>query len=132
MRRAGPASRVRKFSIGVDVIGYNHRVSLQVYSDKTEECLSAIHNNARASLRDEPGCLRFDVHRSREDQNRFVLYEIHRDEYAFLQEHRATPHYAEWREAAARCVVEGGHVNTFRTPAFPGDIPEAPNAREAS
>jgi autoinducer 2-degrading protein len=110
-------------------------VSLQVRPDRTTEFLSAIRSNAQASLRDEPGCLRFDVHRSIEDPNRFVLYELYRDEEAFLTEHRATPHYAAWREAAARCVVEGGHVDTFCAPAFPGDIPEAAAAssrREAS
>lgn len=105
-------------------------VSLQVHPDKTGEFLAAIRINARASLRDEPGCLRFDVHRSVEDPNRFILYEIYRDEDAFLEEHRAAPHYAAWREAAARCVVEGEHVNTFCSPAFPDDIPEAPEARE--
>ena len=69
-----------------------------------DEFLTGIRANATASLRDEPGCLRFDVHRSVDDACRFVLYEIYRDRAAFTDDHRAAPHYAAWRTVAARCV----------------------------
>lgn len=100
-------------------------VSLEVRPELMEEFLAGIHANALASLRDEPGCLRFDVHRSTEDPHRFVLYEIYHDQTAFTEEHRSAPHYAAWRDVAARCVVPGSHVNTFCTPAFPENVLEA-------
>ena len=104
-------------------------VSLQIRPERTEEFLSAIRANAQASLREEPDCLRFDVHQVVGDRTRFVLYELYRDEGAFLEQHRATPHYAAWRAAANRCIVDGGHVNTYLTPAFPQDIPEGTSTK---
>jgi (4S)-4-hydroxy-5-phosphonooxypentane-2,3-dione isomerase len=103
-------------------------VTLQVHPDKVDEFLDAIHENAVATLNDEPGCLRFDVHRSIEDENRFVLYEVYRDAAAFHHEHKATAHYRKWRAAAADYVVDGGHVNTFCVPVFPDEVPEARGA----
>jgi len=103
-------------------------VSLTVKADKVDEFLHAIDVNSAATLRDEPGCLRFDVHRVVDDPNRFVLYEIYRDEAAFYEEHRAAPHYAAFRAASAECIADGGHVNTFAAPVFPERIPEATEA----
>ncbi|MBM6402153.1 putative quinol monooxygenase [Phycicoccus sonneratiae] len=107
-------------------------VTLDVRPERIEEFLTAIRTNARASLRDEPGCLRFDVHRVVGDPTKFVLYEIYRDEHAFTHEHRAAPHYAAWRAAATRCVIDGGHVNTYLAPAFPGDLADATSPEDAS
>jgi autoinducer 2-degrading protein len=103
---------------------YTVLVTLDVLPDHVDEFLTGIRANATASLRDEPGCLRFDVHRSLDDACRFVLYEIYRDRAAFTDDHRAAPHYAAWRTVAARCVRPGGHRNTFLSPAFPDDVPE--------
>jgi autoinducer 2-degrading protein len=97
-------------------------VDLTVRPDRVEEFLDGIRTNALVSLRDEPGCLRFDVHRLLDDPRRFVLHEVYVDEDAFSTAHRQAPHYAVWRDVAARCVVDGGHQNTFATPAFPEDI----------
>ena len=47
---------------------------------------------------------------------------------AFYEAHRSTAHYAAWREVAARCVVPGGHVNTFCRPLFPDDVAESTSA----
>lgn len=99
-------------------------VTLQVRPERIEEFVRGIRANARASLRDEPGCLRFDVHRSSDDAHRFILYEIYADEAALHEAHRAAPHYAQSRETAERCVYPGDHVNTFATPVFPSDVPE--------
>jgi (4S)-4-hydroxy-5-phosphonooxypentane-2,3-dione isomerase len=105
---------------------YTVIVSLKVREDRIDQFLRAIDVNSEATLRDEPGCLRFDVHRHVDDPTRFLLYEIYRDEQAFTKEHRAATHYAAWRAAAAECVEPGGHVNTFVVPVFPDRIPEAP------
>jgi quinol monooxygenase YgiN len=65
--------------------------------------------NAESSVRDEPGCLRFDVCAVGSDENRFVLYELYTDAAAF-EAHKASPHFARWRTVAEQVVV--GQVNT--------------------
>ena len=99
-------------------------VHLQVRPEELEAFVEGVGVNARASLRDEPGCLRFDVHRRVDDPHRFLLHEIYTDHQAFYEAHRSSPHYAAWQEVAARCVVPGGHVNTFCTPLFPDAVME--------
>ena len=99
-------------------------VHLQVRPEALDAFVEGIGINARASLRDEPGCLRFDVHQQVDDRHRFVLHEIYADERAFYEAHRSAPHHAAWQEVAARCVVPGGHANTFCTPVFPDDVME--------
>jgi autoinducer 2-degrading protein len=100
-------------------------VNLQVKPDMVDDFLEAIGENSRASRRDEPGCLRFDVHRDNDDPCHFVLYELYADERAFTEAHRGAPHYEKWRAASAELLEPGGQVNTFAAPAFPGDLPEA-------
>jgi (4S)-4-hydroxy-5-phosphonooxypentane-2,3-dione isomerase len=84
-------------------------VQLQVDPERREEFLAAITANAEASVRDEPGCLRFDVSSVEGDENGFVFYELYRDAAAF-EEHRAAPHFRTWREVADRTVVQ--QINT--------------------
>jgi len=104
-------------------------VNLRVQPGWLDDFLTGIHANALASLRDEPGCLRFDVQQQVDDPHAFVLYEIYASQAAFEVDHRQAPHYAAWRQVTAQCVVPGSHVNTFYTPAFPADIPENPSNR---
>ncbi|WP_029113121.1 putative quinol monooxygenase [Mycobacterium sp. URHB0044] len=91
---------------------YTLIVSLQVRPVERERFLAAIAANAAASVRDEPGCLRFDVMEDAHQPNRFYFYEIYRDAAAF-DDHRAAPHFATWRQAADECVVPGSQVNSF-------------------
>jgi quinol monooxygenase YgiN len=84
-------------------------VQIEVDPDRRAEFLAAISANAEASVRDEPGCLRFDVCSVEGDENRFLFYELYADAAAF-EAHRAAPHFRTWREAAARTVVS--QVNT--------------------
>jgi autoinducer 2-degrading protein len=100
-------------------------VELHAHAERIEEFLVGIRANAHASLRDEPGCIRFDVQRSIEDPTRFHLYEIYVDRDAFEVAHRSAPHYADWQEVVRRCVVPGTRHNTYASPVFPQDIPEA-------
>lgn len=95
---------------------YTLFVTLDVHADKLDEFVDAITANAAASLRDEPGCLAFDVHQDDETPTRFYLYEIYADEDAFRVGHRSAPHYAQWQEAAKVCVIDGSHRNTFARP----------------
>ena len=104
---------------------YTVIVSAQVKPDMVDQFLEVMAENSRASRREEPGCLRFDVHRDNNDPNHFILYELYADERAFAEEHRAAPHYEKWRAASAELLEPGGQVNTFASPVFPGDLPEA-------
>lgn len=61
-------------------------------------------DNARNTT-GEPGNLRFDVLEQADDPNRFVLYEVYRDEAA-MKAHKETPHYARWAEAVAPWMAE--------------------------
>ena len=103
---------------------YTVFVSLRVRPDMVEKFLEVMGENSRASRRDEPGCLRFDVHRDNHDPNHFLLYELYADERAFREAHRGAPHYQKWRAASAERLEPGGQVNTFATPVFPADLPE--------
>ena len=84
-------------------------VQLEVRPERRAEFLAAIAANAEASVRDEPGCLRFDVCSVGSDENRFLLYELYTDAAAFAA-HKAAPHFAQWRTVAEQVLV--GQVNT--------------------
>jgi len=43
----------------------------------------------------ESGSMRFDVHQSRKDPRKFMLYELYRDDAA-LNAHRSTPHFLDY------------------------------------
>ena len=87
-------------------------VSLQVIEHKLDDFLAAIAENAERSFSDEVGCRYFDVTQDRADPLHFIFYELYRDEAA-VEAHRAAPHFADWRKAAADCVVPGSQVNTL-------------------
>jgi autoinducer 2-degrading protein len=94
-------------------------VDLNVKPGMRDRFLAAIEANATASLRDEPGCVRFDVVQDNDDPDHFFLYEVYEDEAAF-RAHRAAPHFPRWRAAAAVCLREdGGQTNTYCTTVFP-------------
>ena len=79
-------------------------VSVHVKPDAVEAFRAATLANARASFR-EPGIARFDVLADREDPTRFVLIEVYRTADAPAA-HRATAHYAAWRDAVADLMAE--------------------------
>jgi (4S)-4-hydroxy-5-phosphonooxypentane-2,3-dione isomerase len=82
---------------------------MEVRPGRREEFLAGMAANAEASVRDEPGCLRFDLCSVDGDENRFLLYELYADAEAFAA-HKTTPHFAQWRTVAEQVVV--GQVNT--------------------
>ena len=84
-------------------------VQLEVRPEDRDEFLAAIRTNAEASVRDEPGCHRFDVSAVEGDDNRFVLYELYDDAEAF-EGHKRAPHFADWRQVADRVLTS--QVNT--------------------
>ena len=86
-------------------------VHMEVRPGRGEEFLAGMAANAEASVRDEPGCRRFDVCSVESDPDRFVFYELYADAAAF-DAHRAAPHFADWRAVAGRTLVPGSQVIT--------------------
>lgn len=84
-------------------------VSVRVIPEERERFLKAIGANAASAVRDEPGCIGFDVAEDVDEQNHFLLYEVYRDRDA-IERHRATDHYAAWRKAAEACLVPGSQA----------------------
>ena len=79
-------------------------VQMEVRPGLREEFLAGMTENARLSVSEEPGCLRFDVSAVEGDENRFFLYEIYVDAAAHAA-HKQTPHFLEWRTTADRVLA---------------------------
>src|SRR5258708_37223619 len=78
-------------------------VNVQVNPDSLNKVVAETKDNAR-NTRQEPGVVRFDVIQQVDDPSRFVLYEVYRDDQA-IEAHRATAHYAKWRDAVPPFLV---------------------------
>ena len=79
-------------------------VHARVEPARVEDFLAATQVNARASLA-EPGVLRFDVIQDQADPEHVVLTEVYRDDDASAA-HKATAHYAVWRDSVADMMAE--------------------------
>lgn len=79
---------------------------IQVKEGHREEFIAAIIDDAKGSVNDEPGCLRFDVIQDADDPHRIWLYEVYEDEAAF-QAHTQAPHFIKWRDATQDIRVPG-------------------------
>lgn len=79
-------------------------VFVRVRPEHIDAFIEATLANAQASLL-EPGVVRFDVARQDDDPTRFLLIEIYRtaDDPA---RHKATNHYATWRDAVEPMMAE--------------------------
>jgi (4S)-4-hydroxy-5-phosphonooxypentane-2,3-dione isomerase len=78
-------------------------VYLQVKPDSLDQFVAETKANARNS-RKEPGVVRFDVIQEVDDPTRFALFELYHDQQA-IDAHRATAHYATWRDAVPAFLV---------------------------
>ena len=94
-------------------------VSLRVKPDQRDRFLAAAEDDSICSVRDEPGCLRFDVLQDQSDQHHFYFHEVYRDDDAF-QAHQQTPHFRRWREAAGQ-VLDGPTERSVCNVLFPKD-----------
>lgn len=93
-------------------------VHVQVKPECVADFLAATLANARESVR-EPGIARFDVVQQRDDPTRFVLVEVYRDDDAPAA-HKATAHYAAWRDAVAP-MMAAPRTSVKFTNHFPDD-----------
>jgi autoinducer 2-degrading protein len=89
-------------------------MDLNVKPEMRERFLAAIEENTAASLRDEPGCLRFDMVHDNDDPNHFLLTSTRR------RSRRIAPHFQRWREATASCLRDDDRqTNTYCARVFP-------------
>lgn len=79
-------------------------VHVHVKPDRVDGFIDLIRANHNGSVQ-EPGCIRFDVARSVDDPNRFVLWEWYVDAAA-AQAHKETPHYLAFKAAASEMMAE--------------------------
>lgn len=93
-------------------------VRVKVKPEHIERYKTEILADALGSVRDEPGCLRFDVSVDTSDPNVLYFYEVYRDEAA-LEAHRQAPHYLKYRQATQGLAEES--VAHRATTLFPGD-----------
>jgi len=78
------------------------------YLDIKKECIEdfkkiTVYNHENSIQ--EAGNVRFDVLQNREDETKFTLYEIWKDDAAF-DFHKSTPHYNKWNETVADYVTK--------------------------
>ena len=93
--------------------------TINIKPENVEEFTQASFGDARGSVRDEPGCFRFDINQDADVASRFHLYEVYRDEAAF-QAHLAAPHFLEWREKV-RPMFDGDITKVTMSTVFPSD-----------
>ena len=87
-------------------------VTINIKDGHRDEFMAASLGDSQGSVRDEPGCLRFDILEDKTNANRFYLYEVYENEGAHMTAHRNAPHYLKWRETVS--------------PWFDGDISAVP------
>lgn len=94
-------------------------VTIRIKEGFAERFTEASFGDAQGSVRDEPGCFRFDILSNSEDPNLFHLYEVYADEAA-LDAHREAPHYKKWR-ATVQDWFDGDIQRVAMTTVFPSD-----------
>ncbi len=80
-------------------------VDFRLKPGAVQEFHALVAANARASVRDEPGCRRFDVVVPEGVGDRVLLYEIYDDAAAFAL-HLKTPHFAAFDRACGALVAK--------------------------
>jgi (4S)-4-hydroxy-5-phosphonooxypentane-2,3-dione isomerase len=93
-------------------------IKVRVKPEARDRFLKAIEEDALASERDEPGCLRFNVLQETQDANVYYFYEVYKDADA-VATHRTMPHFAVW-QAAADCL-DGPVERVATQTVFPAD-----------
>jgi autoinducer 2-degrading protein len=68
----------------------------------------------------EPGCVRFDVVRSVDDPNEFLIWEVYLDEEAAAF-HKTTPHYAEFKEKMPALASKDRYADRYEGVSVPTD-----------
>lgn len=80
-------------------------VTAKIKPELRDRFLEVIEEDATASVRDEPGCLRFEVLQDASDPDTYYFFEVYADEAA-VNAHRETPHFALWNEASKELLQQ--------------------------
>ncbi len=84
---------------------YSILLKTRLRPDSLEAFMDAMRVNAETSVREEPGCLAFDVLRDRRQADLVWLYEVYVDEAA-LDAHMQTAHYLASRPLVEPLILE--------------------------
>ena len=84
-------------------------VTIKIKPGHKDAFMQAMLGDAVGSVRDEPGCYRFDVFQDEEDANTIYLNEVYKDKAA-LEAHTKMPHYLKWRETVEDWFAEPPRV----------------------
>ena len=68
----------------------------------------------------EPGCVRFDVVRSVDDPNEYLIWEVYLDDEAAAF-HKTTPHYAEFKERMPSLASKDRYADRYDGVSIPTD-----------
>jgi len=85
-------------------------VKTQLKPGTRKAFLSAMLINAEASVRDETGCIAFDVLESRDEPDTFYLYELYVSANA-LAAHKETLHFREAHALVSDLIAEQSVVH---------------------
>jgi autoinducer 2-degrading protein len=80
-------------------------VQVTVKPEMLGEFERALLQNARESVKNDPGCLRFDVSQARENPLQWVLHEVYDREESHAA-HRKAPHFLAYSAVAERAIAE--------------------------
>lgn len=80
-------------------------VELEIAAGQKEAFIARALEHRDNVRRNEPGCLRFDVVTSDEDDSKVFLYEVYADEAA-LETHFNTAHMQEYREDTGPMIAQ--------------------------
>ena len=94
-------------------------VTINIKPDQADAFREASFGDANGSIRDEPGCFRFDILQDGENPNRFYLYEVYKDPAAF-QAHLVASHFKTWRSAVTD-MFDGNPERIEMSTVFPTD-----------
>jgi len=83
---------------------YSLLLKTQLQPGTLERFMDAMRINAASSVRDEPGCLVFDVIRDYSDPDLVWLYEVYESEAAF-EAHMLTAHFLASRPLVEPLIV---------------------------
>ncbi len=94
-------------------------VTINIKPGRAAEFSRASLGDAEGSVRDEPGCFRFDILADLTNANRFYLFEVYRDRAAF-EDHLKAPHFMKWR-AEVQAMFDGEPTRIEMSTVFPSD-----------
>lgn len=87
--------------------------TIDVKPNHMEKFLEACIEEAKASVRDEPDCYRFELLRDKNNPNRICYMEVFKNEQA-LQTHWETPHFSKMWQTIENMIDADDPWNSIR------------------